>query len=95
MNVKMLEMQYGSLENSPHVITGKLLEKEAGSVTEDLRRRLKYLRHLPITCQFEVAEIELKPPIVSEEVLSSFQGNFFYHEIIYIIYILLYFSYKL
>ncbi|XP_076182271.1 E3 ubiquitin-protein ligase RNF10 [Ptiloglossa arizonensis] len=73
MNVKMLEMQYGSLENSPHVITGKLLEKEAGSVTEDLRRRLKYLRHLPITCQFEVAEIELKPPIVSEEVLSSFQ----------------------
>ncbi|XP_043250349.1 RING finger protein 10 [Colletes gigas] len=73
VNVKMLEMQYGSLENSPHVITGKLLEKEGGSLTEDLRRRLRYLCHLPITCQFEVAEIELKPPIVSQEVLSSFQ----------------------
>ncbi|XP_053972100.1 RING finger protein 10 [Hylaeus volcanicus] len=73
VNVKMLEMQYGSLENSPHMITGKLLEKEGGSLTEDLRRRLRYLCHLPITCQFEVAEIELKPPIISEEVLSSFQ----------------------
>ncbi|XP_034188782.1 E3 ubiquitin-protein ligase RNF10 [Osmia lignaria lignaria] len=75
MNVKMLEMQYGSLENSPHEITGKLLEKEAGSLTEDLRRRLRYLSHLPLTCQFEVAEIELRPPIVSEEVLASFQGQ--------------------
>ncbi|KAL2721086.1 RING finger protein 10 [Vespula maculifrons] len=72
MNVKMLEMQYGSLEHCPLVITGKLLEKEVGSFTEDLRRRLRYLCHLPLTCQFEVAEIELKPPIVSEDVLNSF-----------------------
>ncbi|XP_017877027.1 RING finger protein 10 [Ceratina calcarata] len=75
MNVKMLEMQYGSLENSPHVITGKLLEKEGGNLTEDLRRRLRYLCHLPLTCQFEVAEIELKPPTISEEVLHSFQDQ--------------------
>lgn len=72
MNVKMLEMQYGSLEHCPSVITGKLLEKEGGSCTKELRRRLRYLSHLPITCQFEVAEIELKPPIVSEDVLHSF-----------------------
>ncbi|OAD56762.1 RING finger protein 10, partial [Eufriesea mexicana] len=75
MNVKMLEMQYGSLENSPHTIMGKLLEKETGSLTENLRRRLRYLCHLPLACQFEVAEIELKPPIVSNEVLSSFQAQ--------------------
>ncbi|CAK9796034.1 RING finger protein 10 [Anthophora quadrimaculata] len=75
MNVKMLEMQYGNLENSPHVITGKLLEREGGSLTEDLRRRLRYLCHLPLTCQFEVAEIELKPPVISKEVLSSFQDQ--------------------
>ncbi|XP_078039457.1 E3 ubiquitin-protein ligase RNF10 [Augochlora pura] len=75
MNVKMLELQYGSLENSPHSIQGKLLEKESGSLTEDLRRRLRYLCHLPLTCQFEVAEIDLKPPIVSEEVLTSFQNQ--------------------
>ena len=77
MNVKMLEMQYGNLENCPRIIKGKLLEKEEGSLTEDLRRRFRYLGHLPLTCQFEVAEIELKPPIVSREILFSFRGNFF------------------
>ncbi|XP_033341087.2 E3 ubiquitin-protein ligase RNF10 isoform X1 [Megalopta genalis] len=75
MNVKMLERQYGSLENSPHSIKGKLLEKESGSLTDDLRRRLRYLCHLPLTCQIEIAEIDLKPPILSEEVLTSFQNQ--------------------
>lgn len=75
MNVKMLEQQYGSLENCPHTIKGKLLEKEGGSITEDLRRRLRYLCHLPLTCQFELAEIDLQPPIVSQEVLTSFQDQ--------------------
>ncbi|XP_076282228.1 E3 ubiquitin-protein ligase RNF10 [Lasioglossum baleicum] len=75
MNVKMLEQQYGSLENSPHTIKGKLLEKEGGSITEDLRRRLRYLCHLPLTCQFELAEIDLQPPIISQEVLTSFQDQ--------------------
>lgn len=72
-NVKMLEMQYVSLEFCPPVITGKLLEKEASICTEELRRRLRYLCHLPLTCPFEVAEIELKPPLVSEKVLQAFQ----------------------
>lgn len=72
----MLEMQYGSLEYCPHVITGKLLEKEAGICTEELRRRLRYLCHLPLTCPFELAEIELKPPLVSEEVLRAFHGDY-------------------
>ncbi|XP_011632551.1 RING finger protein 10 [Pogonomyrmex barbatus] len=71
-NVKMLEMQYGSLEYCPPVITGKLLEKEASICTEELRRRLRYLCHLPLTCPLELAEIELKPPLVSEEVLHAF-----------------------
>ncbi|XP_043522642.1 RING finger protein 10 isoform X1 [Frieseomelitta varia] len=75
MNVKMLEMQYGNLENCPHIIKGKLLEKEEGSLTEDLRRRFRYLGHLPLTCQFEIAEIELKPPLVSKEILSSFRDQ--------------------
>ncbi|XP_067205142.1 E3 ubiquitin-protein ligase RNF10 isoform X2 [Linepithema humile] len=72
-NVKMLEMQYGSLEHCPPMITGKLLEKEASIFTQDLRRRLRYLCHLPLNCPFELAEIELKPPLVSEEVLRVFQ----------------------
>ncbi|XP_012256522.2 RING finger protein 10 [Athalia rosae] len=75
MNTKMLELQYGSLEKSPPIITGKLLEKEAGSMTEQLRRRLRYLYHLPLTCQFEIAEIDLKPPIISKGNLAVFSDQ--------------------
>lgn len=82
MNVKMLEMQYGGLEYCPPVITGKVLEKEAGSYTEDLKRRLRYLSHLPLTCQFELVEIELKPPLVSEEVLHSFRGDYSHYLVV-------------
>ncbi|EGI70202.1 PREDICTED: RING finger protein 10 isoform X1 [Acromyrmex echinatior] len=74
-NVKMLEMEYGSLEYCPPIITGKLLEKEASIYTEELRRRLRYLCHLPLTCPFELAEIELKPPLVSEKVLCAFHDQ--------------------
>jgi hypothetical protein len=75
MNVKMLEMQYGSLEKSPRIIFGKLIEKEVGSLTEELRRRMRYLCHLPITSQFEIVEIDLQPPAISKEVLTYFEGS--------------------
>ncbi|KAJ8680100.1 hypothetical protein QAD02_015887 [Eretmocerus hayati] len=73
MNVKMLEMQYGSLEKSPLVISGKLMEKEVGSFTEELRKRMRYLCHLPITSQIEIVEIDLQPPIISEDVVDHFK----------------------
>jgi hypothetical protein len=71
----MLEHCYGSLEHCPPTLTGRIIEKESGSMTEELRHRLRYLQHLPITCQFEVAEIQLKPPIISKETLDYFQGE--------------------
>jgi hypothetical protein len=71
----MLEHYYGSLEHCPPILTGRITEKESGSMTEELRHRLRYLQHLPITCQFEVAEIQLKPPILSKETLDCFQGE--------------------
>ena len=67
-------MQYGSLEKCPRTICGKLVEKEVGSYTEELRRRMRYLCHLPVTSQFEIAEIDLQPPIVSDKVIASFEG---------------------
>lgn len=91
-NVKMLEMQYGSLEYCPPVITGKLLEKEASICTEELRRRLRYLCHLPLTCPLELAEIELKPPLVSEEVLSAFYGDHLSYFIIFLLFYNLYYK---
>ncbi|CAH1100482.1 unnamed protein product [Psylliodes chrysocephalus] len=72
INARMLEYTYGSLEFGPKTLTGKILEKEGGSMTEDLRKRLRYLQHLPVTCQFEVAEIQLKSPIINKETFEHF-----------------------
>lgn len=75
INVRMLEHTYGSLEFCPQTIIGRILEKETGSVTEDLRRRHRYMQHLPVTCQFELAEIQLKPPIIKQETWKLFQDE--------------------
>ncbi|CAG9831157.1 unnamed protein product [Diabrotica balteata] len=75
INARMLEHSYGSLEFGPKTITGKILEKEGGSMTEELRKRLRYLQHLPVTCQFEVAEIQLKTPVVNKDTLEHFRDQ--------------------
>lgn len=75
VNVQMLEMTYGCLRDSPSELTGVIVEKEAGSMTVELRKRLRYLQHLPVTAQFEVAEIELLPPLVTQSTIDAFKGN--------------------
>ncbi|CAG9864990.1 unnamed protein product [Phyllotreta striolata] len=73
INARMLEHTYGSLEFGPKTLSGKILEKEGGSMTEELRKKLRYLQHLPVTCQFEIAEIQLKSPDVNKETIEYFQ----------------------
>lgn len=75
INVQMLEMTYGSLRESPAQLTGVIIEKDAGSMTIQLRKRLRYLQHLPVTAQFEVAEIDLLPPLVTQDTLDAFKGK--------------------
>jgi len=75
LNVQMLVHEYGSLENCPKKIRGKIMEKDNTSMSEVLRNRLRYLRHMPLTSIFEVCEIQLKPPFVSKETLNEFSGQ--------------------
>lgn len=75
LNVQMLIHEYGSLENCPKKISGKIIEKDNTSMTESLRNRLRYLRHLPLTSIFEVCEIQLKPPFVTKETLQEFASQ--------------------
>lgn len=75
MNTRMLQAMYGSLDKSPQQITGKIVHKDSSSMSEDLRKRLKYLQHLPICTQFEVVEIEFKHGTISTEVMAQFKGE--------------------
>jgi len=75
LNARCLAMENGNLENCPEYITAKIEALEAVSMTQELRKRLKYLSHLPKACEFFVAELSLKPPILSKGTLKAFEGE--------------------
>ncbi|KAF7694866.1 RING finger protein 10 [Silurus meridionalis] len=72
VNVRCLVREYGSLENSPQSISATVVEIEGHTVNEDVRRRHRYLSHLPLTCEFSICELNLQPPVLSKETLDSF-----------------------
>ena len=76
INSRMLQQEYESLEKAPHKIQGKIVSLESCSMSESLRKRLKYLQHLPVTSVFEVVEIEFDPDFVSHDVVNTFKGDF-------------------
>lgn len=44
------------------------------TLLQEIRRRHRYLAHLPLTCEFSICELALQPPIVSKETLDTFAG---------------------
>ncbi|XP_028269332.1 E3 ubiquitin-protein ligase RNF10 isoform X1 [Parambassis ranga] len=72
VNVRCLLREYGSLEASPDSITATVVEIEGHTVTEEIRRRHRYLAHLPLTCEFSICELALQPSVVSKETLDMF-----------------------
>lgn len=76
VNIRMLQQEYGSLDRAPQMIRGEIIQKESCSMTDALRKRLKYLQHLPVASQFEVVEIKLDESYLSNEVFEIFRGIF-------------------
>ncbi|KAM9392721.1 E3 ubiquitin-protein ligase RNF10 isoform 2-T2 [Pholidichthys leucotaenia] len=75
VNVRCLLREYGSFEASPDSITATVVEVVGHTVTEELRRRHRYLAHLPLTCEFSICELVLQPPILSKETLDMFADD--------------------
>lgn len=76
LNARCIISQYGSLEHGPTTITATIVDKEIAFMTENIRRRLRYLSHLPLTCEFQVLEVSLGPPIISKHTLQLFTDEF-------------------
>ncbi|XP_075687463.1 E3 ubiquitin-protein ligase RNF10 [Rhinoderma darwinii] len=75
VNVRCLVHEYGSLERCPETITAAVVEIDGFTVTEEVRRRHRYLCHLPLTCEFSICEMALGPPAVSQETLAYFSDE--------------------
>lgn len=75
VNSRMLQATFESLEKSPQKIRGKIVQIESCTMNEDLRKRLKYLQHLPVSSVFEVVEIEFDHGFLPYAVLDEFKGE--------------------
>ena len=75
LNVQMLVKEYGSFEACPPVITGLILEKDGSNMSEELRNKLRFLKHVPVTCYFEVAELALSNKILSGKTRELFASQ--------------------
>ncbi|XP_043967639.1 RING finger protein 10 [Gambusia affinis] len=75
INVRCLLREYGSLEACPDSITATVVEIVGHTVNEEIRRRHRYLAHLPLTCEFSICELALQPPILSKETLDTFADD--------------------
>lgn len=73
VNVRLLSASWGSLVCAPLLIEGKLLRRESGSATTEVRRRMPCATHLPMHCPFDVVELELVPPDVTSQALDVFK----------------------
>ncbi|XP_018022475.2 uncharacterized protein LOC108678524 isoform X2 [Hyalella azteca] len=81
LNMRMLTSEYGGVEGCPPTIRAKILEKEYGLVDEDVRKRIKFLGHLPLCCSYELVELDLHPPLVSQETLRQFRCSLHRREV--------------
>ena len=45
------------------------------ALLQEIRRRHRYLAHLPLTCEFSICELALQSPVLSKETLDTFAGE--------------------
>lgn len=76
INSRILQEMFGSLDKAPHQLRGRIVQIESCTMDETLRKRLKYLHHLPLASVFEVVELEFEKDFVPPHVVEKFKGKF-------------------
>ncbi|KAF9421883.1 hypothetical protein HW555_002323, partial [Spodoptera exigua] len=75
LNVRILNASWGALAAAPQVIRGRVLHRETFSLTEQDRKHMPCTAHLPLFCAYDIVELELQPPFVTEAALNNFSGD--------------------
>jgi len=76
LNMKCLLHQYGSYDRCPVEITARITDVEHFSMSEVIRKRHRYMSHLPLSLEFRIAELDFRTPLISTETLAIFQDAF-------------------
>ena len=76
LNARCLVTQYASFNLCPNLIKGKIVAYESYFMTEENRKRFRYLSHLPLHSEFKIVELDLREPYISQETLSLYEEEF-------------------
>ena len=71
LDIKILKQEFKSYESFPAHIGLKVINAKETSITNEVRKRFKYLSHLPLTCKVLICETNLED-VVSKETLALF-----------------------
>jgi len=74
LDIKILKKEFDTYENFPKSIVVRVNDVEESTLTEDLRKKFKYLSHLPLSCDVTFLEVDLKG-VVSNETLDTFSNE--------------------
>jgi len=72
LDIRILKQHFESYERFPDTITVKVLGIEETSLTEEVRKKCKYLGHLPLGCDVSFLDVELED-IVGQEGVRPFE----------------------
>jgi len=62
LNMKCMEHQFSSFQNCPHKIQANIVEIESHTMDQETRKKSgRYLRHLPLSSNFAIIEVDLTP----------------------------------
>lgn len=72
LNVRILNASWGALAAAPQVIRGRVLHRETFSLSEQTRKHMPCTAHLPLYCAYDIVELDLQPPYVTDTALRNF-----------------------
>ena len=72
LDIKVLKHEFGSYDNFPSNLKLPIIAVYESTVTKDLRKRCKYLAHLPLACDITFCEVDLTE-VVSSSTFSHFE----------------------
>jgi len=72
--LRVLLEHYGSYEELPLELEGEVVELERKTQDEDVRKRAAHIRHLPLTTEFVMVELDMKS-LVPKTILDGTSGS--------------------
>lgn len=75
LNVRVLNASWGCLAAAPSIIRGRVLQRNTLSLNDQARKQMPYTAHLPLHCSYDIVELDLQPPYVTNEALGNFAAE--------------------